>query len=87
MKIEKHGCLPFFNVLVSKVHSGFETNIFHKATDTGLGLKFDSAVSSKYKLNLIDCLLDRDIKSIPIIKICAVNLSSSESFLVKMVLV
>ena len=32
---------------------------FHKATDTELGLKFASAVSSRHKLNLIDCLLHR----------------------------
>ena len=62
VEIEKHGCLSFLDVLVSKIQSGFETNTFHKATDTGLGLKFDSAVSSRYKFNLIDCLLDRAYK-------------------------
>ena len=59
VEIEKHGCISFLDVLVRKVHSNFETNTFHRATDTGLGLKFDSAVSSNYKLNLIDCLFDR----------------------------
>ena len=51
VEMEKQGCLLFLDVLVSKVNGGFETNTFHKPTDTGLGLKFESAVSSKYKLN------------------------------------
>ena len=62
VELEKQGCLSFLDVLVGKVNGGFETNTFHKPTDTGLGLKFESAVSAKYKLNLIDCLLDRAFK-------------------------
>ena len=56
------GLCRFFNVLVRKVHSSFKTITFHTATITGLGLNVDGAVSSNYKLNLFDCLLDRGCK-------------------------
>ena len=55
--IEKHDCILFMDVLVRKVHSSFEVDTFLEATDTGLGLRFDSAMSFIYKLNLTDCLL------------------------------
>jgi len=29
---------------------------------TGLGLKFENAVSARYKFNLVDCLIDRAYK-------------------------
>ena len=56
--IERHGSMSFLDLLVRKVYSSFEISTFHKATDTGLGLNFDIVVSSNYKVNLIDCLLD-----------------------------
>ena len=47
---------------VEKVGKVFQTSSYQKPTSTGLGLQFDSAVTSKYKFNLIQCLLDRAYK-------------------------
>ena len=58
-EIEIDGKLNFLDVSVSRHSSSFSTNTFIKPTDKGLSLKFDSAVSIKYKTNLISCLIDR----------------------------
>ena len=50
------------DILIKKINTGFETSTYRKPTATGLGLKFESAVSSIYKSNLVDCLIDRAYK-------------------------
>ena len=54
--------LPFLDTFVSKCGSIFRTSSYRKPTNTGLGLKYNSAVSYEYKMNLIDCLVDRAYK-------------------------
>jgi len=41
---------------------GFETGLFRKATFTGLSTKYSSAEPSRYKINLIQCLVSRAYK-------------------------
>ena len=62
-EIEIEGKLNFLDVSVSRNSSSFSTNTFIKPTDKGLSLKFDSAVSIKYKTNLISCLINRAHKN------------------------
>ena len=59
---EKNNLLPFLDVLVTKELHGFSTSTYRKPSHTGLGMKFDSSIPNKYKLNLIDCLVDRAYK-------------------------
>ena len=66
---ETNGQLPFLDVLVTKNFNNFSTDLYRKPTNTGLGLKFNSEVMSKYKFNLIHCLVDRAYK------ICSSNSS------------
>ena len=58
-EIEKNGQLPFLDTIVTKLDFTFETGLYRKPTFTGLGMKFDSSLPKTYKLNLIDCFLDR----------------------------
>ena len=58
-EVEKSNSLPFLDILITRIETGFETSIFRKATHTGLGMKFSSAISTEYKHNIIDCLVDR----------------------------
>ena len=60
--IEIDNCLSFLDCKVTKNCSKFETSSFIKPTFTGLGMKYNSAISKNYKLNLIDCLIDRAYK-------------------------
>ena len=53
---ERKGYLPFLNVNVRKTEHGFETSLFCKDTFTGLTRKYNSALSHRYKVNLIQCL-------------------------------
>ena len=59
---ENSGKLAFLDVLVHKENSNFTTDLYRKPTHTGLGMKYDSAVSYNYKVNLIGCLFDRAFK-------------------------
>ena len=61
-EVEENGSLPFFDVLVSKENGYFNTSVYRKTTNAGLGMKFNSAISNKYKFNLIDCMIDRAYK-------------------------
>ena len=58
-EIENSNSLPFLDILITKNETGFQTSTFHKSTHTGLGMKYTSAISSDYKFNIIDCLVDR----------------------------
>ena len=59
---EKENSLPFLDTRVTKVGTSFQTFSYRKPTYTGQGMKFDSAISDKYKFNLVDCLVDRAYK-------------------------
>ena len=43
---------------MGKENDFFLTDAYKKPSSNGLGMKFDSAISFRYKINLIDCLLD-----------------------------
>ena len=59
---ENQGVLNFLDVLITRSGGKFETQTYHKPMDSGLGMKFDSAVPLKYKYNLVSCLIDRSFK-------------------------
>ena len=61
-EMEKDNSLSFLDCKVTKNGNCFETSSYRKPTYTGLGMKFNSAVSDQYKFNLIDCLMDRAYK-------------------------
>ena len=58
-EVEENDKLAFLDINVVKKGDKFETGLYRKPTSTGLGLKFDSAVTLRYKSNLIMCLIDR----------------------------
>ena len=62
MEIEQNDKISFLDVLIKKSKDSFSTNSFQKKTETGLGMKFESAIPEKYKFNLISCLVDRAYK-------------------------
>ena len=61
-EMEKNNSLSFLDVLVKKSKDKFNTESYTKPTNTGLGMKFDSAIPNIYKFNLIKCLIDRAYK-------------------------
>ena len=61
-EIENNNCLPFLDVLVTRENRLFKTSTYRKPTHTGLGMKFSSAISNKFKFNLVDCMIDRAYK-------------------------
>lgn len=61
-ELEKNSRISFLDVNIKKCLNHFDTGIFRKPTTTGLGMKFDSAISSTYKRSLISCLVDRAYK-------------------------
>ena len=61
-EIEMENSLPFLDCKVFKNGDKFETSSYRKPTFTGHGMKYSSAISKKYKLNLVDCLIDRAYK-------------------------
>jgi len=61
-ELEKENTISFLDVKVRKTEQSFDTGVFRKSTFTGLGMKFDSAVSNRYKFNLVSCLIDRAYK-------------------------
>lgn len=58
-ELECRNQIPFLDVLVKRTENGFETDLYRKPTNTGLGMKFFSEVPYKYKLNLIHTFLNR----------------------------
>ena len=58
-EMEKDNELSFLDLLISNENNKFKTTIFRKKTFTGLYTKWDSFTPRKYKINLINTLLDR----------------------------
>ena len=61
-EVERDGYISFLDVKVAKVNRGFKTGLFRKETFTGLSTKYNSAEPSRYKFNLIQCLVSRTCK-------------------------
>ena len=59
---ERNNFIAFLDVNVVKHNDRFTTNLYRKPTFTGLGCKYDSAISEAYKTGLITCLIDRAYK-------------------------
>ena len=62
VELEVSNKLPFLDTCVIKCGNFFRTVSYRKPTNTGLGMKYHSAVSFDYKMNLIDCLVHRAFK-------------------------
>ena len=58
-ELEQRNQLPYLDVLVSKSVDKFKTTVFRKKTNTNLYMKWSSLCPSKFKRNLLKCLLDR----------------------------
>ena len=58
-EVEKNNCLPFLDVLVTRINGAFSTSLYRKPTFSGLYTNFFSYISDKYKRGLVFCLLFR----------------------------
>ena len=56
------GKLPFLDVEVNNKESKFETSVYHKPTDQGKCLNFNSECPEKYKLSVINNYINRAYK-------------------------
>ena len=56
---EEKKCLPFLDTRVIRNHNKYITTIYHKKTFTGVYLNWKSLTARKYKIGLINCLLNR----------------------------
>ena len=61
-ELEKNNSISFLDIKICKTIHTFDTLVFRKKTFTGLMMKYDSAVSNRYKFNLVSCLIDRAYK-------------------------
>ena len=59
MEIAAEGSLPFLGAMISNINGKIETEVYHKPTDSGLLLHFESHVDEKYKRALLQTLLLR----------------------------
>merc|ERR1712240_724616 len=53
------GKLPFFNTEVKQISNKLHTNVYRKATDTGLIMQYTSICPKSWKLGLINFYLNR----------------------------
>ena len=51
--------IPFLDVSVDNSHSRFKTTVYHKPTDQGTCLNYDSFCTDKYKISVINSYLNR----------------------------
>jgi len=58
-ELEHDEKLSFLDILIININGTFQTTIFRKKTFTGLYTKWDSFLPRKYKVNLINTLIDR----------------------------
>ena len=61
-EMQTNNSLRFLDVLVNNSQSTLSTSTFRKPTHTGLFAKWSSFVPRRYKVNLVNCLLDRCYK-------------------------
>ena len=61
-ELQSKNCLSFLDVLVDNSGPTLVTSTFRKPTHTGLYTKWNSFVPRRFKINLINCLLDRCYK-------------------------
>ena len=59
---ENQNTLSFLDIRITKENNSFVTSIFRKPTNTGLTMKYDSFLPSRYKENLISILIYRAFK-------------------------
>ena len=58
-ELEKYHSIPFLDVLVRRKKGRLHTEMYRKPTFTGVHLNWFSLTTKKYKIGLINCLLDR----------------------------
>ena len=59
IELENNNKLPFIGISVSHNNLGFSTTVYHKPTDTGLGMQYTSFNQSSFKSNSISTLVHR----------------------------
>ena len=59
---ENQNVLSFLDIRITKENNSFVTSVFRKPTNTGLTMKYDSFLPSRYKENLISILIYRAFK-------------------------
>ena len=60
--VERDDCISFFDVTVVNMDRCFETCLFRKETLKGLSTKYSIAEPSRYKINMIWCVITRAYK-------------------------
>ena len=58
-ELEENNRLPFLDTYVVRYINKYVTTVYHKKTFTGVYLNWNSLTSRKYKIGLINCLLNR----------------------------
>ena len=66
-EVEINDKLSYLDVLVGRENNRFLTDVYRKPSSAGLGIKFDSAISFNYIINLINCLLEGHVKYVQLI--------------------
>ena len=64
METEVNKVFTFLDVLIDNRNNILNANTYHKSTNSGLLLNFDSFTSRFYKISLMKCLIDRANKII-----------------------
>ena len=59
METEVNKVFTFLDVLIDNRNNILKANTYHKSTNSGLLLNFDSFTSRFYKISLMKCLIDR----------------------------
>ena len=61
-ELEVDEAIPFLDILISRKDSHIVTGVYRKPTHSGVLTHYDSYVPFRYKLNMLNTLLDRGYK-------------------------
>ena len=62
IELECNKCIPFLDIYISKSHDRIVTSVYRKPTHSGVLTHYKSYVPFRYKLNLLNTLMDRGYK-------------------------
>ena len=62
IELEENNCLPFLDILICKEESRIVTKVYRKPSHSGVLTHYRSYVPFRFKLNMINTLLDRAYK-------------------------
>ena len=80
---EENDALPFLDVFVQRIASGFVTSVYRKPTFSGVYTHFDSYIPSVYKSSLVSTLLYRSYTICSNWKQIDIEINNIKSFMVK----